>query len=41
MVMKNRAKMLGRKSIGIETNKNYCEIAANRCRQGVMELNIL
>ena len=34
------AKKLGRKSIGIEIEERYCEIAANRCRQEVMELNI-
>ena len=34
------AKMLGRKCIGIEIEEKYCEIAANRCRQSVMELNI-
>lgn len=32
------AKKLGRKCIGIEIEERYCEIAANRCRQMVMEL---
>ena len=31
------AKDLGRRSIGIEIEERYCEIAANRCRQSVME----
>jgi len=31
------AKKLGRKCIGIEIEERYCEIAANRCRQMVME----
>ena len=34
------AKTLNRHSIGIELKEKYCEIAANRCRQTVMELNI-
>jgi len=34
------AKKLNRKSIGIEIEEKYCEIAANRCQQSVMELNI-
>jgi site-specific DNA-methyltransferase (adenine-specific) len=34
------AKYLNRKCIGIEIEEKYCEIAANRCRQSVMELNI-
>ena len=34
------AKKLNRKCIGIEIEEKYCEIAANRCRQSVMELNI-
>jgi len=31
------AKKLNRKCIGIEIEEKYCEIAANRCRQMVME----
>ncbi len=34
------AKKLNRYSIGIEIEERYCEIAANRCRQTVMELGI-
>ena len=34
------AKKLNRKCIGIEIEEKYCEIAANRCSQEVMELNI-
>lgn len=34
------AKKLNRKCIGIEIEEKYCEIAANRCRQMVMELKI-
>ncbi len=34
------AKKLNRHCIGIEIKEKYCEIAANRCRQDVMELNI-
>jgi len=34
------AKKLNRKSIGIEIEEKYCEIAARRCSQEVMELNI-
>ncbi len=34
------AKKLNRKCIGIEIEEKYCEIAANRCRQMVMELAI-
>ena len=34
------AKKLNRYSIGIEISEKYCEIAANRCRQSVMELGI-
>ncbi len=34
------AKKLNRHCIGIEIKEKYCEIAANRCRQSVMELNI-
>lgn len=33
-----RAKLLNRKCIGIEISEEYCHIAANRCRQMVMEL---
>jgi len=35
------AKKLNRKSIGIEINEKYCEIAANRCRQMVMEFEFV
>jgi len=34
------AKKLNRYSIGIEIEERYCEIAARRCSQEVMELNI-
>ena len=34
------AKKLNRKCIGIEIEEKYCEIAANRCSQSVMELDI-
>ena len=34
------AKELNRYSIGIEIEEKYCEIAANRCRQSVLELEI-
>jgi site-specific DNA-methyltransferase (adenine-specific) len=33
------AKKNGRKCLAVEINEKYCEIAANRCSQGVMELN--
>ncbi len=33
------AKKLNRKCIGIEIEERYCEIAANRCRQMVMDLS--
>ncbi|MBA7676068.1 Modification methylase DpnIIB [subsurface metagenome] len=34
------AKKLNRKCIGIEIEKKYCEIAAKRCSQSVMSLNL-
>lgn len=34
------AKALTRRSIGIEPEERYCEVAANRCRQEVMELAV-
>ncbi len=34
------AKKLNRKCIGIEIEEKYCEIAAKRCSQGVMELRV-
>lgn len=34
------AKILGRKCIGIEISEKYCEIAAKRCQQSVMKLDI-
>ena len=35
-----KTKKLNRRSIGIEIEEKYCEIAANRCRQEVMELGV-
>ena len=34
------AREAGRRSIGIEIEEKYCEIAANRCRQAVMDFKI-
>ena len=34
------AKILGRKCVGIEISEKYCEIAARRCSQSVMQLDI-
>jgi len=33
------AKDLGRKAIGIEIEERYCDVAARRCAQEVMELS--
>ena len=32
------AKESGRPSIGIDIDEHYCEVAANRCAQGVLDL---
>ncbi len=34
------SKLLGRKCVGIEIEEKYCEIAAKRCSQDVMELKV-
>ena len=34
------AKKLGRRCVGYEIEERYCEIAANRCRQEVLELEL-
>lgn len=34
------AKILGRKCVGIEISEKYCEIAAKRCSQSVMQLEV-
>lgn len=34
------AKILGRKCVGIEISEKYCEIAARRCSQSVMQLEV-
>jgi DNA modification methylase len=35
------ARNLGRRSIGVELNPDYCAIAANRCGQNVLSLDPL
>ncbi len=32
------AKNLGRRSIGVDINPDFCKVAANRCRQNVLPL---
>lgn len=32
------AKLLGRRSIGVDVDEHYCRVAAERCRQGVLPL---